>query len=81
MSPVSAFSVRKESSSKSVPLTGGFSETKTKTYEASDHRGIIVQKLIEYMAFKAHYETVGPKEEVPVNEFMERIPPEIVLEL
>lgn len=33
------------------------------------------------MAFKAHYETVGPKDEIPVNEILERIPPEIVLEL
>ncbi|TFK70274.1 POZ domain-containing protein [Pluteus cervinus] len=44
-------------------------------------RGIIVEKLLEYMAFRAHYESVGPKEEIPVHEFMERIPPEIVLEL
>lgn len=44
-------------------------------------RGIIVEKLLEYMAFKAHYETVGPKEEIPIHEFMERLPPEIVLEL
>ncbi|KAK0490332.1 hypothetical protein IW261DRAFT_7291 [Armillaria novae-zelandiae] len=43
--------------------------------------GLIVQKLLEYMCFKAHYEKVGTKEEVPVNEFLERIPPEIVLEL
>jgi len=33
------------------------------------------------MSFKAHYESVGPKEDVPVKEFLERIPPEIVLEL
>jgi len=45
------------------------------------NRGIIGQKLLEYMSFKAHYETVGPKEEIPVNEILERIPPEIVLEL
>jgi hypothetical protein len=44
-------------------------------------RGIIVEKLLEYMAFRAHYETVGPKEDIPVNELMERLPPEIVLEL
>lgn len=40
-----------------------------------------MEKLLEYMAFKAHYETVGPKEEVPLGEFMERLNPEIVLEL
>lgn len=33
------------------------------------------------MAFRAHYEMAGPKEEMPLNEFMERLPPEIVLEL
>lgn len=42
-----------------------------------------MEKLVEYMGFKAHYESVpaGSKEEIPVNDFMERIPPEIVLEL
>ena len=45
------------------------------------YRGIVVEKLVEYMGFKAHYESVGSKEEIPVNDFMERIPPEIVLEL
>jgi transcription elongation factor B subunit 1 len=55
--------------------------TSNQTIHSSDCRGIIVEKLLEYMAFKAHYETVGPKEEIPVNEFMERLPPEIVLEL
>ncbi|KAF8634048.1 hypothetical protein AX17_004312 [Amanita inopinata Kibby_2008] len=44
-------------------------------------RGIIVEKMIEYMCFRAHYESVGPKEEVPLHELTERIPPEIVLEL
>ncbi|KAF8664229.1 hypothetical protein AX16_000791 [Volvariella volvacea WC 439] len=43
--------------------------------------GIIVEKLVQYMLFKSYYEGVAPREEVPVNEFMERIPPEIVLEL
>jgi len=33
------------------------------------------------MAFKAHYEGAGAKEEVPINEFTERIPPEVALEL
>lgn len=40
-----------------------------------------MEKLVEYMGFKAHYESMGSKEEIPVNDFMERIPPEIVLEL
>lgn len=44
-------------------------------------RGIIVEKMVEYMSFKTYYESVHPKEDVPVKEFLERIPPEIVLEL
>ncbi len=40
-----------------------------------------MEKLVEYMCFKSHYENVGPKEDIPIKEFLERIPPEIVLEL
>ena len=45
------------------------------------YRGLIVQKLLEYQAFKSYYMNDAPKDEVPVNELIERIPPEIVLEL
>ena len=41
----------------------------------------IVEKVCEYMSFKAHYEGPGAKEDVSINEFTERIPPEIALEL
>ncbi|KAJ7023072.1 BTB/POZ protein [Mycena alexandri] len=44
-------------------------------------RGVIVEKLLEYMSFKSYYEGAGAKEEVPVQEFMDRVPPELVLEL
>ncbi|KAI6169632.1 BTB/POZ protein [Pisolithus thermaeus] len=44
-------------------------------------RAILVEKVCEYMAFKALYENAGPKEEIPLNEFTERIPPEVALEL
>ncbi|KAJ3928884.1 MAG: BTB/POZ protein [Lentinula lateritia] len=64
----------------SLDETGGFAEAGTRTYR-SQERGIIVQKMIEYMSFKAYYSNVGPKEEIPVNELTERLPPEIVLEL
>lgn len=37
--------------------------------------------MVEYMSFKVHNETLGPKEEVPVHDYLERVPPEIVLEL
>ncbi|KAM6495137.1 BTB/POZ fold [Amanita muscaria] len=46
-----------------------------------EQRGIIVEKMLEYMSFRAHYEGVGSKEEVLIHEITERIPPEIVLEL
>ncbi|KIK64034.1 hypothetical protein GYMLUDRAFT_161848, partial [Collybiopsis luxurians FD-317 M1] len=64
----------------SLDTEGGFAEAETKTYR-SQERAIIVQKMIEYMAFKAYYSNVGPKEEIPLNELMERLPPEIALEL
>jgi transcription elongation factor B subunit 1 len=44
-------------------------------------RGIVTEKLVEYMCFKSHYQNVGPKEDIPVQEMQERIPPEIVLEV
>jgi transcription elongation factor B subunit 1 len=47
----------------------------------NDPRGIITEKLVEYMCFKTHYESATSKEDIPANEFMERVPPEIVLEL
>jgi len=58
-----------------------YSEAITKTCPVMQ-RGIIVEKLVEYMAFRAHYEpTALKKEDVPIHEFLERLPPEIVLEL
>ncbi|KAF8154772.1 BTB/POZ protein [Crassisporium funariophilum] len=60
--------------------TSGYSEAQSRICEIRE-RGIIVEKLVEYMAFKTHYESVNAKEEIPVHEIMERIPPEIVLEL
>lgn len=41
----------------------------------------IVEKVCEYMSFKAHYEGAGSKDDIPINEFTERLPPEIALEL
>lgn len=41
----------------------------------------VVEKVCEYMSFKAHYEGAGSKEDISINEFTERIPPEIALEL
>ncbi|KAG6811845.1 hypothetical protein H0H92_005577 [Tricholoma furcatifolium] len=57
-----------------------YAEAVTRTCHINE-RGIIVEKMLEYMAFKLHYQESAPKEDVPVNEYMERLPPEIVLEL
>ncbi|KAF7984168.1 hypothetical protein HWV62_16842 [Athelia sp. TMB] len=37
----------------------------------------VVEKVCEYMAFKHYYSSVATNVEIPVNEFMERIPPEL----
>lgn len=57
-----------------------FREALANTCSISE-RAVLVEKICEYMSFKAQYEAAGPKEEVPLNEFTERIPPEIALEL
>ncbi|PPQ72549.1 hypothetical protein CVT24_004887 [Panaeolus cyanescens] len=59
---------------------GGYTEATKGVYEIQE-RGIIVEKLVEYMIFKTHWQNANPREEVPIGEMMERIPPEIILEL
>ncbi|PCH41925.1 transcriptional elongation regulator [Wolfiporia cocos MD-104 SS10] len=44
-----------------------------------DERAIVVEKLCEYLFYKALYESVPQKE--PIPDFQERIPPEVALEL
>ncbi|KAJ7058133.1 hypothetical protein C8F01DRAFT_1149690 [Mycena amicta] len=44
-------------------------------------RAVIVDKMLDYMSFKAHYEATPATQEVPVQEMLDRLPPEIVLEL
>ncbi|TCD65373.1 hypothetical protein EIP91_002737 [Steccherinum ochraceum] len=55
-----------------------FAEAASNTCPMSE-RGIIVEKLCEYLTFKTLYEKVPPKEDIP--DFMERLAPEIALEL
>ncbi|OSX62385.1 hypothetical protein POSPLADRAFT_1143092, partial [Postia placenta MAD-698-R-SB12] len=45
---------------------------------AINERGIVVEKLCEYLAYKSLYEN-APQKEIP--DFTERLMPEIVLEL
>ncbi|KAF5354015.1 hypothetical protein D9756_007050 [Leucocoprinus leucothites] len=63
-----------------LDTSSSYAEAATKTCP-SGQRAIIAEKLVEYMSFKSYYETVGPKEDIPLHEFMERIPREVVLEL
>jgi hypothetical protein len=42
-------------------------------------RAAVTEKFVEYLAYKATYENVQPNEDIP--DFIERIAPEIALEL
>ena len=42
---------------------------------------MVLEKVCEYMAFKTYYDNAGANTEVPVHEFLERIQPEVALEL
>ncbi|EOR03676.1 Elongin-C [Wallemia ichthyophaga EXF-994] len=55
-----------------------FSESMSNTCNL-DIRGVVLEKVCEYLLFKQRYESVDNKETVP--DFQERIPPEIALEL
>ncbi|KAG6334526.1 hypothetical protein ID866_4560 [Astraeus odoratus] len=57
-----------------------FREARASTCPISE-RAVLVEKVCEYMTFKAQYENAGPKEEIPLHEFTERLPPEVALEL
>ncbi|KAJ6555085.1 BTB/POZ protein [Mycena vulgaris] len=63
-----------------LDTAGNYAEAIARTCPVQQ-RGVIVEKLLEYMSFKAHYANAGQRDEIPVQEFMDRIPPEIVLEL
>ncbi|KZT21887.1 POZ domain-containing protein, partial [Neolentinus lepideus HHB14362 ss-1] len=56
-----------------------FREAIASVCEIPDTRAVVVEKLCEYMAYKAQYENTPPKEDIP--DFMERILPELALEL
>ncbi|KAF9511625.1 hypothetical protein BS47DRAFT_1141389 [Hydnum rufescens UP504] len=43
------------------------------------YRGAVVEKVVEYLSFKAQFQEPKPNEDIP--DFQERIPPEIALEL
>ncbi|KAJ7820761.1 hypothetical protein B0H14DRAFT_3147019 [Mycena olivaceomarginata] len=48
-----------------LDTVGNYAEAIARTCPVQQ-RGLIVEKLLEYMSFKAHYERAGPKDEVPV---------------
>jgi transcription elongation factor B subunit 1 len=43
------------------------------------HSGVVVQKVVEYLAHKAQFQGAKASEDIP--DFIERIPPEIALEV
>ncbi|KIP05739.1 hypothetical protein PHLGIDRAFT_107850 [Phlebiopsis gigantea 11061_1 CR5-6] len=59
-------------------LDAGFAEASANTCRAEE-RGVVVEKLCEYLQYKWTYERASPKEDIP--DFSERIPPEVALEL
>ncbi|KAH9975398.1 BTB/POZ protein [Lactifluus volemus] len=44
-----------------------------------DERAAVTEKFVEYLAYKATYDNAPPNEDIP--DFIERIDPEIALEL
>ncbi|EKM48322.1 uncharacterized protein PHACADRAFT_167536 [Phanerochaete carnosa HHB-10118-sp] len=59
-------------------LNNDFAEAASNTCPINE-RGIIVEKLCEYLQYKHTYENALPRQDGP--DFTERIPPEIALEL
>ncbi|KAH8109428.1 POZ domain-containing protein [Phellopilus nigrolimitatus] len=59
-------------------LESEFTESISSTCNINE-RGIVVEKMLEYLMYKKLYETAGPREDIP--DFQERIIPEIALEL
>ncbi|KAF7307666.1 hypothetical protein MKEN_01126500 [Mycena kentingensis (nom. inval.)] len=61
-----------------IDTEGNFAEAASKHVNLQQ-RGVIVERMLDYMSFKAHYE--NSTEDVPVHEMLDRINPEVVLEL
>ncbi|KAF7297169.1 hypothetical protein MIND_00950000 [Mycena indigotica] len=66
--------------SDSLDTEGNYAEALAR-HVPIQQRAAIVDKLLDYMLFKAHYKDPAASEDVPVHELLERITPEIVLEL
>ncbi|KAH9830184.1 BTB/POZ protein [Rhodofomes roseus] len=60
-----------------VSVESNFAEAATNTCTIDD-RGIIVEKLCEYLSYKNLYKDSPPKE---IPDFLERLQPEIALDL
>ncbi|KAI5118299.1 hypothetical protein M0805_003818 [Coniferiporia weirii] len=58
-------------------LDSDFTESLSSTCKIND-RGIVVEKILEYLMYKKLYEKANPKD---IPDFQERIIPEIALEL
>ncbi|KAF7320988.1 hypothetical protein HMN09_00185700 [Mycena chlorophos] len=57
---------------------GNFAEAIAR-HVSMQQRAVIVDKMLDYMLFKAHYE--NSTDDIPLTELQDRLSPEVVLEL
>lgn len=60
-------------------FTGGFAEAETLTARLNQIRGVVLEKVVEYLVWKQKYNDSTADVDIP--HFQNRIPPEIALEL
>nr|GAT59089.1 predicted protein [Mycena chlorophos] len=64
--------------SDSLDAEGNFAEAIAR-HVSMQQRAVIVEKMLDYMLFKAHYE--NSTDDIPLAELQDRLSPEVVLEL
>lgn len=69
----------KDSDEDRMGLDGGFAEAKSNTVHLSNIRGVVLEKVVEYLDWNAKYSD-APKD-VDIPPFEPRIPPDLALEL
>lgn len=62
-----------------APFSGGFAEAETLTANLNQIRGVVLEKVVEYLVWKQKYNDSTADTDIP--HFQNRIPPEIALEL
>lgn len=63
---------------KKVGLEGGFAEARSNRVTLSDMRGIVLEKVVEYLCWRGKYQDA---KDIDIPKFDTRIMPEIALEL